>query len=133
MSRPASGVIGLGRMGAATVEPLRAAGYAVTVPGHRSRANAEAALYRVRAAGPLRSGMMDFLHADASEDRIELAFAADNAAKDVGYQAEMAGALGAGSKLAGGRRALLDAAVAAGWGPRMVPEPVDFFSREDKA
>ncbi|MEM8787660.1 MAG: NAD(P)-dependent oxidoreductase [Pseudomonadota bacterium] len=85
-------------------------------------------LYDVMAAGPLRSGMMDFMKAHALEDRIELAFSVANARKDVGYYISMAEALGAPTQISLGAANALGLAKAQGWGDRMVPEMVDWFA-----
>lgn len=85
-------------------------------------------LYRVMAAGPLRSGMMDFIRNYAIDGQIDLAFSVANAAKDVGYYAAMTEAMGAPSAMSGAARGALGAALAAGWGMRMVPEMVDFMA-----
>jgi len=48
-------------------------------------------VYDVMAAGPLRSGMMDFVKAYGVDgDPMQLAFAVKNGAKDVGYYVQMA-------------------------------------------
>jgi 3-hydroxyisobutyrate dehydrogenase-like beta-hydroxyacid dehydrogenase len=87
-----------------------------------------ASVYAVMAAGPLRSGMMDFIHNYAMEGQIDLAFSMANAAKDVGYYAEMADGLDATSRMSGAARATLAEALGEGWGDRMVPEMVDFLA-----
>jgi 3-hydroxyisobutyrate dehydrogenase-like beta-hydroxyacid dehydrogenase len=86
-------------------------------------------LYKVMAAGPLRSGMMDFIKAYATEGRIDLAFSVQNAAKDVGYYAEMADNLNAPTKMATAARNALGDAINDGWGDRLVPEMVDYFAK----
>ena len=87
------------------------------------------ALYDVMSAGPLHSGMMDFVAAYALEGEPDkLAFSARNAAKDVGYYAEMADDLGARSIMSGAARTALDRAVEEGRGDAMVSEMVDFFA-----
>jgi 2-hydroxy-3-oxopropionate reductase len=79
-------------------------------------------------AGPLHSGMMDFIKAYAIEGIPDkLAFSIMNAAKDVGYYAGMAEDLGAPSAIAAGTRQVLENAKAKGMGNRMVPEIVDSF------
>ena len=85
-------------------------------------------LYEVMAAGPLRSGMMDFVKAHALEDRIELAFSVANARKDIGYYIAMAEGLGAPTQISAGAANALGLAKAQGWGDRMVPEMVDWFA-----
>ncbi|TCO71932.1 NAD(P)-dependent oxidoreductase [Rhodovulum euryhalinum] len=89
-------------------------------------------LYGVMAAGPLHSGMMDFIRAYASAGRIELAFSVENAIKDVGYYRLMAEELGAASRMSGAADGALRAAREAGYGSRMVPEMVDFFAEHLK-
>ena len=87
-------------------------------------------VYAVMAAGPLRSGMMDFIRNYAMEGQIDLAFSMANAAKDVGYYAEMADGLGVASRMSGAARATLAEALGEGWGDRMVPEMVDFLAEK---
>ncbi len=86
-------------------------------------------VYDVMAAGPLRSGMMDFVKAYAIDgDPMQLAFSVKNGAKDVGYYAKMAEDAGVDSIMSAcARRALIEA-VEAGRGETLVPEQVDFFS-----
>lgn len=86
-------------------------------------------LYEVMSAGPLHSGMMDFIAANALEgvpDR--LAFTVANAHKDLSYYAAMADALAAPSLMGTGTKQALSLAKAAGQGPKMVPQMVDFFA-----
>ena len=86
-------------------------------------------LYDVMAAGPLRSGMMDFVKANAIDGKPDmLAFSIANARKDVGYYAAMADALGAPSFISPATKQQLAIAKAKGWGGRMVPEMVDFLA-----
>jgi len=89
-------------------------------------------LYGVMAAGPLHSGMMDFIRNYAAEGKIDLAFTVTNAIKDVGYYRRMAEDLGAASRMSGGADGALRAAEEAGFGARMVPEMVDFFAADLK-
>lgn len=84
-------------------------------------------LYDVMAAGPLRSGMMDFIKAEAIDGEIQLAFSVSNAAKDVGYYTRMADDLGAPTQMSHGAKNLLALAKAQGFGDRMVPEMVHYF------
>jgi 3-hydroxyisobutyrate dehydrogenase-like beta-hydroxyacid dehydrogenase len=84
-------------------------------------------LYQVMAAGPLKSGMMDFIKAQAIDGQIQLAFSLANAGKDVGYYAKMADDLDVPSLMSPGTRQVLALAKARGWGERMVPEAVGFF------
>ncbi|MDZ4094307.1 MAG: NAD(P)-dependent oxidoreductase [Paracoccaceae bacterium] len=85
-------------------------------------------LYGVMAAGPLRSGMMDFIRNYAVDGQVDLAFSLANAAKDVGYYAQMAEGLGAASRMSGAARTTLTEALNEGWGDKMVPEMVDFLT-----
>ncbi len=85
-------------------------------------------LYAVMAAGPLRSGMMDFIRNYAMDEQIDLAFTVQNAAKDVGYYNRMAEDLGAPSKMSVAATGALAAALEAGRGEIMVPQMVDFFA-----
>jgi 3-hydroxyisobutyrate dehydrogenase-like beta-hydroxyacid dehydrogenase len=85
------------------------------------------ALYEVMAAGPLRSGMMDFVKAEAIDHEVRLAFSVANGAKDVGYYRSMAQAMGVPSLMSGAADAVLGRAEAEGWGQKMVPEMVHFF------
>jgi 2-hydroxy-3-oxopropionate reductase len=85
-------------------------------------------VYDVMAAGPLRSGMMDFIRNYAADGKIDLAFSVANARKDVGYYREMARGLGVSSRMSGAADATLDEAKGAGWGDRLVPEMVDYLS-----
>jgi len=86
------------------------------------------ALYNVMSAGPLRSGMMDFVKNYATDGQIDLAFSVQNAAKDVGYYNQMTTDLNAPSKMSVAADQALQAAVADGKGDIMVPEMVDFFA-----
>lgn len=86
-------------------------------------------LYGVMSAGPLKSGMMDFVKAYAVDgDPNQLAFALKNAKKDVGYYAAMADELGKLSIMSASTRQALGLAVAMGRGENMVPEAVDLFA-----
>ncbi len=88
-------------------------------------------LYDVMSAGPLRSGMMDFIKANAIDgDPNQLAFTIANARKDVGYYLEMARDLGAESRIAPCPEAVLEKATQTGWGDRMVAEMVDFLAQQ---
>lgn len=84
-------------------------------------------LYDVMAAGPLHSGMMDFVKAEAIDGEIKLAFSVANAAKDVGYYTRMAEDLDAPTQMSGAARNLLALAKAQGYADRMVPEMVHYF------
>lgn len=84
-------------------------------------------LYDVMAAGPLKSGMMDFIKANAVDGEIQLAFSVTNAGKDVGYYAQMTKDMGKASMMAPGTVNTLSTAKSDGWGDKMVPEMVDYF------
>ena len=86
------------------------------------------ATYDVIAAGPLHSGMMDFVKAYAIEGNPNmLAFAIKNAFKDVGYYRTMAEQAGVDSIMSKSAYEALEAASAGGYGECMVSEMVDFF------
>lgn len=86
------------------------------------------AIYDVMAAGPLRSGMMDFVKGYAIDgDPSQLAFAVKNAAKDVGYYRQMAEELGFQSIMSASAAQGLAAALEAGHGEDLVPTMVDFY------
>ena len=86
-------------------------------------------LYDVMAAGPLRSGMMDFVKGYAVDgDPSQLAFAIKNASKDVGYYSRMADDSGVESLISAGPRQALSQAVDDGRGEKMVSEMVEFFA-----
>ena len=87
-------------------------------------------LYDVVSAGPLHSGMMDFVSAYAVKgDPNQLAFAIKNAGKDVGYYGQMADDLGVDSIMSRSARDGLTAAVEAGMGEAMVSEMVAFYAK----
>lgn len=88
-----------------------------------------AALHGVMSAGPLHSGMMDFIRNYAVDGQIDLAFSVANAAKDVGYYRRMAEALGRDSAMSGAADAVLCRARDGGAGDRMVPEIVDWMTK----
>ena len=85
-------------------------------------------LYEVMAAGPLKSGMMDFIKAYATDGEIQLAFSVANARKDVGYYAKMADDFDLPSQMSSAAKNALGLAKAQGWGDKMVPEMVDWFA-----
>ena len=85
-------------------------------------------LYDVMAAGPLKSGMMDFIKAQAIDKQIQLAFSVSNAGKDVGYYTQMAKDFGLESTMSPCALNSLAVAKDEGWGDRMVPEMVDYFA-----
>ena len=85
-------------------------------------------LYDVMAAGPLHSGMMDFIRNYAAKGEIDLRFSIANAAKDVGYYRAMAESLGVVSRMSGAASSTLEEARDNGFAERMVPEMVDYLS-----
>ncbi len=90
-------------------------------------------LYDVMSAGPLHSGMMDFIKAYAVDgDPEKLAFSIRNAAKDVGYYVQMAEGLGADSIMSACANRALSAAVEAGRGDDLVPQMVEFYAERFK-
>lgn len=88
---------------------------------------ARQSLYEVMAAGPTHSGMMQFVRNYATEGQIDLAFSAQNAAKDVGYYRQMAQDLGLNSRMSGAANATLAEIVEGGAGGLMVPQIVDWM------
>ncbi|WP_299473964.1 NAD(P)-dependent oxidoreductase [uncultured Roseibium sp.] len=90
-------------------------------------------VYDVMAAGPLHSGMMDFVKAYAIDgDPNKLAFSIRNARKDVGYYTDMAESLGVESIMANGAKTALDMSIESGRGDEFVPLQVDFFAEQFK-
>ncbi|MCR9151771.1 MAG: NAD(P)-dependent oxidoreductase [Rhodobacteraceae bacterium] len=87
------------------------------------------ALYGVLAAGPNHSGMMDFIRNYAIDGRIDLAFSVANAAKDVGYYAQMAEDLARHSRMSGAALATLREARDGGAGDLLVPQMVDWMAK----
>ncbi|WP_298915458.1 NAD(P)-dependent oxidoreductase [uncultured Roseobacter sp.] len=86
-------------------------------------------LYDVMAAGPLHSGMMDFVKGYALDgDPAQLAFAIKNAAKDVGYYARMVDEAGAETVMAQGALTALRRANDEGRGDDMVSTMVDYYA-----
>ncbi len=86
-------------------------------------------LYDVMAAGPNRSGMMDFMKAYAIDgDPEQLAFSIRNARKDVTYYATMVEESGGASIMSASTRLVLGLATNGGHGDEMVSQLVDFFS-----
>ncbi|MEL6505677.1 MAG: NAD(P)-dependent oxidoreductase [Pseudomonadota bacterium] len=86
-------------------------------------------LYDVMSAGPLHSGMMDFVKAYAVDgDPTKLEFAIKNARKDVGYYATMADDAGVPSLMSASAKQALGLAVADGRGEHMVCHMVDFYA-----
>lgn len=90
------------------------------------------ALYNVLAAGPNHSGMMDFIRNYAHSGQIDLAFSIANGAKDVGYYRQMTTDLGARSRMSGAADGTLREAKDNGFGDHMVPEMVDYLSKNLK-
>ena len=87
-----------------------------------------AQLYEVMSAGPLHSGMMDFVKAYGVDgDPSMLAFMIKNAAKDVGYYNQMASDAGVASQIAPAPLAAMKEAEAQGRGDNMVSQMVDFY------
>lgn len=86
-------------------------------------------LYDVMSAGPLHSGMMDFVKAYGVDgDPTMLAFAIKNAGKDVGYYNKMVEETGNTSIMAKGTLSAFNGAITSGSGDNMVSEMVDFYS-----
>ncbi|MEO9572790.1 MAG: NAD(P)-dependent oxidoreductase [Tateyamaria sp.] len=86
-------------------------------------------LYNVVSAGPLKSGMMDFVKGYAVDgDPNQLAFAIKNAAKDVGYYAQMASDAGVESIMSKCALTALSTARDAGQADDMVSQMVDFYA-----
>ena len=87
-------------------------------------------LYQVMSSGPLRSGMMDWIKANAvDKDPKQLSFSIVNGLKDVGYYASMADDFKVPSFISPATKNALSVAKATGWGNSMVPEMVDFISK----
>lgn len=87
-------------------------------------------VYDVIAAGPLHSGMMDFVKGYAVDaDPSMLAFAIKNAAKDVGYYDQMAKDAGVDSIMAKGTLGALRGATDDGRGDEMVSQITDYYSK----
>jgi len=86
-------------------------------------------LFEVMAAGPLRSGMMEFVRNYAVEGEQSLAFSIANASKDVGYYRQMTRDLGLDSRMSGCADDVLQSARDDGDGDRMVSEMVDWMSK----
>ncbi len=90
-------------------------------------------VYDVIAAGPLHNGMMDFIAAYGLDgDDQKLAFSIKNAAKDVGYYAQMCSDAGFGSMMSDAPLSALKTAIDEGRGEEMVPRMVDFFAGRAK-
>ncbi|MFK7751390.1 MAG: NAD(P)-dependent oxidoreductase [Sedimentitalea sp.] len=92
-----------------------------------------AKVYNVMSAGPLHSGMMDFVKAYGVDgDATKLEFAIKNAAKDIGYYAQMAKDAGADSIMSKGTLAALEEARDSGQADDMVSQMVDFYAKRFK-
>jgi 2-hydroxy-3-oxopropionate reductase len=92
------------------------------------------ALFDVMSAGPLKSGMMEFIKTYAVDGDPEvLAFSIRNASKDVGYYREMAEGLGARTMMSGCAAEALKTAIEDGRGDDLVPKMVDFYVDRFKA
>ena len=88
-------------------------------------------LYDVMSAGPLHSGMMDFVKGYAiGGDPSQLAFAIKNAAKDVGYYSQMSKDAGVESIMSESTLKALEAARDSGMGDDMVSQMTDFYKNE---
>ena len=86
-------------------------------------------LYGVMSAGPLKSGMMDFIKAGAIDnDPGQLAFSLANGLKDVGYYSSMADDLKVPSFISPAVKSVMGIANVCGWGEKYVPEMVDFIA-----
>ncbi len=86
-------------------------------------------LYNVMSAGPLRSGMMDFIKAGAVDNNLgQMAFSIANANKDIGYYAKMADDFDVPSLISLAIKGTFGLAKASGYGDKMVPEMVDFIA-----
>ena len=92
------------------------------------------AVYDVMSAGPLHSGMMDFVKGYGVDgDPSQLAFAIKNAAKDVGYYSQMAEQAGVESVMSGSTLSALNDANKSGKGEEMVSQMVDYYAGKLKA
>lgn len=87
-------------------------------------------LYDVMAAGPVRSGIMDFVATYAIEGKSEqMAFSIKNAAKDVGYYNQMTKDEGLNSIMSDAPLSALRAAMDAGMEEDFVPVIVDYYTK----
>jgi len=91
------------------------------------------ALFEVMAAGPLRSGMMEFIRNYAVDGDLNLAFSIGNASKDVGYYRQMTQDLGLQSRMSACAGDALKAATDDGDGDKMVSEMVDWMGKNMRA
>ena len=88
-------------------------------------------LYDVMAAGPLHSGMMDFVKAyGVDNDPSMLAFQIKNAAKDLGYYKQMTLDSGSESIMVKAPLAALEDACENGQAEEMVSQMVDYYDRK---
>ena len=88
-------------------------------------------LYDVMAAGPLHSGMMDFVKAyGVDNDPSMLAFQIKNAAKDLGYYKKMTQDSGSESIMVKAPLAALEDACENGQAEEMVSQMVDYYDRK---
>ncbi len=131
-------VFHLGALGSGHTIKLINNFFAMTVANAMSEAFAmadvakvdRAQLYAVMSAGPLHSGMMDFVKAYGVDgDPNQLAFAIKNAAKDVGYYNQMAQNAGVDSIMSKCALSALTVAVDDGAGDDMVGQMVDFYAK----
>ena len=86
-------------------------------------------LFEVMAAGPLRSGMMEFVRNYAVDGDQNLAFSIANASKDVGYYRQMTQDMNLNSKMSACAGDALKAATEDGNGDKMVSQMVDWMSK----
>ena len=86
-------------------------------------------LFEVMAAGPLRSGMMEFVRNYAVDGDQNLAFSIANASKDVGYYRQMTKDMNLNSKMSACAGDALKAATEGGDGDKMVSQMVDWMSK----
>lgn len=85
-------------------------------------------VYDVLSAGPVHSGIMDFIKSYAVDgDAEKMQFSIKNAAKDVGYYKQMAEDAGVSPAIASSSLAALEAAIERGQGDDLVPKMVDFY------
>lgn len=85
-------------------------------------------LYDVISAGPLHSGMMDFISTYALEgDSSKMQFSIQNATKDVNYYVQMTKDAGVKTMMGDNTLAALKGAVDAGMGDQLVPEVLDYY------
>ncbi len=86
-------------------------------------------LYNVMSAGPLKSGMMEFIKIGAVDNNPgNMEFSIGNASKDVGYYSKMADDFDVPSLMSPAVKNTLGLAKANGYGDKMVPEIVNFIA-----